>query len=319
MHLNNCKTHQSYYSCLSRSATHEGTLILHGFNSQTIQNGLSGHLRQEFRELEVLDDITKLRYESVLPNHGEWSSTQRCYNTIQTMEGDNYIPTKVHAALKWSHKSPFILGYCDDAKWKIVNSKRNAKIKPLPLPVGHKKVAMYTPVHSNTLGIKQNNKSPALPSTVEKKTKKQHIHLRNYQSTSNGISYNNQCSTNAYNTSTNARNSSGIKWDSQDYSCAYDSLFTILWNMWSEDHPLIESQAASMWNNYFYTLVNGFPHHHSHQTSLEDVRNTVRNQLRHQNSAAFPFGNYGVDIKDLLNMMFKYSSYPPIVMKQHFA
>ncbi len=139
------------------------------------------------------------------------------------------------------------------------------------------------------------------------------------KSTSNGISYNNQCSTNAYNTSTNARNSKWNKMDSQDYSCAYDSLFTILWNMWSEDQPLIESQAASMWNNYFYTLVNGFPHHHSHQNSLEGVRNTVRNELRHQNSAAFPFGNYGVDIKDLLNMMFKYSSYPPIGYETTFC
>ncbi len=50
MHLNNCKTHQSYYTCLSRSATHEGTLILNGFNSSIItSNGskaLSGNLRQ---------------------------------------------------------------------------------------------------------------------------------------------------------------------------------------------------------------------------------------------------------------------------------
>ncbi len=36
MHLNMCKTHQSYYTCLSRSATHEGTLILNSFNSVTI-------------------------------------------------------------------------------------------------------------------------------------------------------------------------------------------------------------------------------------------------------------------------------------------
>ena len=31
--LNNCKNHQSYYTCLSRSATAEGTIILQGFDS----------------------------------------------------------------------------------------------------------------------------------------------------------------------------------------------------------------------------------------------------------------------------------------------
>ncbi|KLO03749.1 hypothetical protein SCHPADRAFT_811814, partial [Schizopora paradoxa] len=50
VHLNHCPTHLSYYTCLSRSATHEGTLILNGINSQAItssrSNGLSGNIRQ---------------------------------------------------------------------------------------------------------------------------------------------------------------------------------------------------------------------------------------------------------------------------------
>ncbi len=71
VHLTHCRTHQSYYTCLSRSATHEGTLILNSFDSSTITSNkskaLSGNLRQEFRELELLDDISKLRYQGVLP------------------------------------------------------------------------------------------------------------------------------------------------------------------------------------------------------------------------------------------------------------
>src|SRR6185369_16853127 len=66
IHLNNCRTHQSYYTCLSRSASHYGSLILNGINDKVITGGISGSLRQEFRELEVLDDITKLKYENKL-------------------------------------------------------------------------------------------------------------------------------------------------------------------------------------------------------------------------------------------------------------
>jgi hypothetical protein len=60
--LNNLSTHQAYYTALSRSATAGGTLILQGFDPRNITGGCSGALRQEFRELELLDEITLCRY-----------------------------------------------------------------------------------------------------------------------------------------------------------------------------------------------------------------------------------------------------------------
>jgi len=56
--LNSCYNHQSYYTCLSRSATAAGTIIVQGFNPKIVTGGASGYLRQEFRELEILDEIT---------------------------------------------------------------------------------------------------------------------------------------------------------------------------------------------------------------------------------------------------------------------
>ena len=44
--LNSCKTHQSYYTCLSRSATADGTIIVQGFDPKVITGGASGYLRQ---------------------------------------------------------------------------------------------------------------------------------------------------------------------------------------------------------------------------------------------------------------------------------
>ena len=61
--LNNLQTHQSYYTALSWSASAEGTLILQGFDPWKFTGKCSGALRQEFGELEILDEITWLRYE----------------------------------------------------------------------------------------------------------------------------------------------------------------------------------------------------------------------------------------------------------------
>jgi hypothetical protein len=69
--LNNCRSHQSYYMALSRSASAAGTCIVQGFYSRMITGGASGALRQEFWELEILDDITGLQYEGKL-SHSCW-------------------------------------------------------------------------------------------------------------------------------------------------------------------------------------------------------------------------------------------------------
>ncbi|KAG6882790.1 hypothetical protein C0992_010658, partial [Termitomyces sp. T32_za158] len=65
--LTNCASHQAYYTALSRSASAKGTLILKGYNKQIITGGASGALRQEFRELELLDEITRLKFLNQLP------------------------------------------------------------------------------------------------------------------------------------------------------------------------------------------------------------------------------------------------------------
>ena len=60
--IQNCPTHQSVYTCLSRGSTLDGTVIVQSFDSSKLTGGISGSLRQEFRELELLDEITKMCY-----------------------------------------------------------------------------------------------------------------------------------------------------------------------------------------------------------------------------------------------------------------
>ncbi|KAF8223716.1 hypothetical protein L208DRAFT_1315494 [Tricholoma matsutake] len=60
--LSQCHSHQSYYTALSCSATAAGTLILNTIHCRKITGGASGALHQEFQELELLDNITTLRF-----------------------------------------------------------------------------------------------------------------------------------------------------------------------------------------------------------------------------------------------------------------
>jgi hypothetical protein len=100
---NNLRSHQSYYTALSRSTTADGTLILQGFDPKVITGGCSGALRQEFRELELLDEITiwesfqqllmeTLEIASLLPlGNGEVKITYRIVCTHPS-NGQNEAP-----------------------------------------------------------------------------------------------------------------------------------------------------------------------------------------------------------------------------------
>ncbi|KAJ7902980.1 hypothetical protein B0H13DRAFT_1484427, partial [Mycena leptocephala] len=46
--LNNCRTHFSYYTALSRGSCSEGIVIIQGMDETKITRGIDGHLRQEF-------------------------------------------------------------------------------------------------------------------------------------------------------------------------------------------------------------------------------------------------------------------------------
>ncbi|KAF9492982.1 hypothetical protein BDN71DRAFT_1376719, partial [Pleurotus eryngii] len=88
VHLNDTNTHQGYYTALSRSAIAAGTLILQGFDTSIISDKkCSGALRQEFRDLEMLDNITVTIV----------GDTRRSLiHSFRKHKSDSYIPHHVH-------------------------------------------------------------------------------------------------------------------------------------------------------------------------------------------------------------------------------
>lgn len=101
-------TDQSYYTALSRSSTAAGTLILQGFDAKKITGGASAALRQEFRNLEILDGITCLRFESELPSTILDCTRSELVNTYRKWKGPNYVPVGAHSAICWKKSDPFL-------------------------------------------------------------------------------------------------------------------------------------------------------------------------------------------------------------------
>jgi hypothetical protein len=123
--LCHCRSHQGYYTALSRSATAAGTLILTSFHPSKVTGGASGALRQEFRELELLDDITRLRFEDKIPQSITMADRRNTLiDSFRAHKGKNYMPSTLHKAIRWSASDPF-LEWKEYGNWQIVDSKAN--------------------------------------------------------------------------------------------------------------------------------------------------------------------------------------------------
>ena len=107
--VSKCRSQQSHYTYLSRSATASGTLIVQSFSPQFITCGVSGYLRQEFCELGLLDEITKLRYEGKFPDDIQGKFRNSLIRTYQKWKGTDCVPPFTHPAWTWSAKDPMPL------------------------------------------------------------------------------------------------------------------------------------------------------------------------------------------------------------------
>jgi len=81
--------------------------------------GCSGYLRQEFHEHEILDDITRLRYENILPDFIQGNTCNISIRQYQKWKGEDFVPEKVDIALRWSNKDPMnSLPVVTDSSWQ---------------------------------------------------------------------------------------------------------------------------------------------------------------------------------------------------------
>src|SRR5882762_11062870 len=68
----------------------------------------------------------------------------------------------------------------------------------------------------------------------------------------------------------------GTQWDGNNYSCAYDALFAILFNIWTTKPKKWEKKIFQESNQYLYTLHDGFQKYLRGVDTLEAARDSVR-------------------------------------------
>ena len=73
--------------------------MIYRLDEEKVTCGVNGFLRQEFRELEILDEITRLRYEGYLPPQITGVNRRDLLIKYQNWKGGNYQPIHLHHAI----------------------------------------------------------------------------------------------------------------------------------------------------------------------------------------------------------------------------
>ncbi|KAJ3887030.1 hypothetical protein GG344DRAFT_56406, partial [Lentinula edodes] len=126
--LNTLNDHYAIYTALSRSRTAPSTVILQGFDSRLITGGASGPLRKEYRELEMLDEITCLRYEAALDPSVVGITRNLLIESFLAWKGTTYVPSQVHPAVSWSDKDPYVQQSEQPLSWSKIHKKAMQKL-----------------------------------------------------------------------------------------------------------------------------------------------------------------------------------------------
>jgi hypothetical protein len=276
VNLSHCKNFQSIYTCLSRGSSAARTLIIQGFNPKKIIQGLSGHLRQEFRELNLLNDITMKIYEGQISSSYFGTLRNPMIYKYQTEFQIKNETNGWHHALKWTNNERFIKPVEEDGTWNI-NIYRNlsTSLKNIGKNKSKQNSIIFPP--SDKSGNSNQEKNVSAKSPVNFTSLTNHSPL-------------------------------GLSWDSIDYSCAYDSLFTVLHHMWKEGQV---SHKAYFENGtqYLQLLHSKFTILLTNQCTFESLRDHLRRLLHSNKPSQYPFGQKYTNIDELIRDLTANQSY----------
>jgi len=258
--LQHSNSHQSYYTCLSHSACANGTLIIQSFQPSVITGGCSGWLRQEFRDLELLDEITRLRFHSQLVPE----IYGHCQNTLirqfRTWKGLNYTPENIHPAIKWSAQQPYPLeAEVQDISWQIVNRKKDldSNLNDSTIKASDSFIAakgsmplLHKIIKPTSTKRKADNQDEL---DAIKRLKTFHISCEDAIKRKNENESDRPKKKQKLTRFDEDDTPPGIQWDGNNYSCAYDALFTILFNIWAANPKKWKKNIPTHQSVSFYT------------------------------------------------------------------
>jgi hypothetical protein len=262
--LTYCKDHRAYYVALSRGTTARGTIILQNFDEKKITSGMSGYLRQELRELETLDEITRLRFEGKIPSTVTGIYRRRLIRSYYAWKTDHRDPVHYHPSIRWRPElGPRIPEVTTYSSWN-------------PSIVATKK-------RKNAV-VSEKGLDDTAKGGPTKKTKT-------------------TVSLGAVSTLPRVLQPFGFIWDSSNYSCAYDALFTIIGNVWNTDPhrwqtilPAISESLGIFCNNLRLALDGS--------QTLENCRDSVRAHLHSISPDDFPYGERATSVDRIAAVAF---------------
>ncbi len=95
----------------------------------------------------------------------------------------------------------------------------------------------------------------------------------------------------------NIKSPVGISWDGNNYSCAYDSLLVILYDIWVQNPIVWSTHFRSLGNRHLSALNQLFKHVIKGTLSMEDARDSIRIQLHDVDPLKFPLlGQVGTSV-----------------------
>jgi hypothetical protein len=98
----------------------------------------------------------------------------------------------------------------------------------------------------------------------------------------------------------------GLTWDGTNYSCAYDSFFTILYGIWIQNREHWTDRYSIISPN-MTQLALGFQDVNNGLITFERLRDNIRHQLNQKDSTAFPYGFRGTSVVELAKAIFENS------------
>ena len=272
--LNNSRIHQSYYTALSRSSSAAGTVILQGFDARKIMSGASGALCQEFRELELLDDIGRLRYIGKLPSSVFGDRRNTLIGSFREWKGKHYVPQGVHKAIRWGKADPFMESTSGDFSWHILEKPSTASKaivdKKLSDPI--KDTELVSPPFTSTSimgNLKRKLDSQEFAPTCQQKKKKMAHIIHNTPDITFDIPM-------------------GTQW--RNNSCAYDAVVSSLFSIWKDDPILHLKSFKDLNDQYLGSMADGFTRHVTGEFTLNDVRDFIRRKLQRSAPNNFSWG-----------------------------
>lgn len=229
---------------------------MQGFDPQKITGKCSGALHQEFRELELLDEITHLRYEGKfsIKVHGDIQNI--LIKTFHEWKGQQYVPNIVHSAIRWSKHDPLL-------KSEIIDIKKITSSMSTENKTKHK---LDDDVSSK----------PTKFQVIKKFVEPDHKRLCLFQPSNDGS---NHCLI-----------PQGMIWSNN--SCAYDSIFTIFFSIWCNNKNLWNYNFHRINNPFIVALSNGFNDVDNNIQTLETIRDDVRRNLHVFSPQTMAFGNF---------------------------